>query len=172
MDTLSNTEAKLFLALGNEKSKGIWEEALGSNHEKLDESDSRDKREKWIKSKYLKKEFLTTSESMKDARLVNLELYTAAQQGDLMGVATALARGANVDWRNDQDVGRTPLHALAICPRPDSEEDWMGIECAELLLQNGANMKVLDHSSHNVLDCAVLGSADRHMLEYLSQKFE
>ena len=89
-----------------------------------------------------------------------------------MDVAIALARGANVDWRNDHDGGRTPLHALAICPRPEGDEEWLGIECAELLLQNGANMKVLDHSSHNVLDCAVLGSADRRMLEYLSQKFE
>ena len=123
-------------------------------------------------SKYLKKDFLATSESMGDETKVNMELYEAAKTGNLMEVATALARGANIDWRNDEDGGKTPMHACAICPRIDGQQKWMGIECAELLLQNGANMKLLDHSSHNVLDCAVLGSADRDMVEYLSMKFE
>lgn len=174
MDALSTTEAKLFLALGNKNSNLIWEETLDeqSDREKLSEFDDRDKREKWIKSKYLKKDFLATSESMGDETKVNMELYEAAKTGNLMEVATALARGANIDWRNDEDGGKTPMHACAICPRIDGQQKWMGIECAELLLQNGANMKLLDHSSHNVLDCAVLGSADRDMVEYLSMKFE
>jgi hypothetical protein len=52
----------------------------------------------------------------------------------------------------------------------DKEEEWMGIECAELLLQNGAKVHIRDDSSRSVLDTAVIGSGDHEMIEYLSMK--
>jgi len=116
------------------------------------------------------KDFLASAENMSSQQEANWQLYEAAKCGNLMGIARALAHGADVEWKNDQDGGKTPLHACAVCPRGEGE--WMAIECAELLIQNGAEMKVMDQSSHNVLDCAVLGSADRDMIEYLLSKFE
>ena len=119
----------------------------------------------------MKKEFLAKDDVSRDKS--NRALYEAAKAGDLMGVAEALARGGSVDWKNEDDDGRTPLHACAISNRPEEEgAEWRGIECAELLLQNGARMDVLDHSDHGVLDCAVIRNGDRAMVEYLAQKLE
>lgn len=160
----------MLLALGNENANRIWEQQTLPNLEKPNEFVDRDNREKWIKLKYLGKVFII--DNVVEEEKLNRELYEAAKSANLMGVAAALARGANVEWKNENDGGKSSLHACAIAPRPDGNGEWLGLECAELLLQNGANMKVLDHSDHNVLDCAVLGNADREMVEYLSTKFE
>ncbi|CAB9522769.1 with coiled-coil, ANK repeat and PH domain-containing protein [Seminavis robusta] len=173
LDALSDSEAKLLLALGNEKVNAVWEETLAQQPDrpKLDESADRDTRMKWIKSKYLTKDFMATNGD-KDAETINRELYEAAKEGRVLASVTALAHGADIEWKNDKDGGKTSLHVCAVQPRPSGEVNWYAIECAELLIQNGADMKVLDHSSHNVLDCAVIGNADREMVEYLAKKFE
>jgi hypothetical protein len=71
-------------------------------------------------------------------------------------------------------TGKQPFtlahHACALLKSSDKEEEWKGIECAEMLLQNGAKMHIRDGSSHAVLDTAVIGNADREMIEYLSMK--
>ena len=171
LDALSVTEARLFLALGNENANAIWEELLPSE-DKLDELADRDTRMKWIKSKYLTKDFLALTGTEKDPGRKNRELYEASKNAQLLAVATALAHGADVEWKNEEDGGKTPLHACAVSPRSSDESEWLAIECAELLLQNGATMSILDQSSHNVLDCAVIGNGDREMIEYLSSKLE
>jgi ankyrin repeat protein len=130
----------------------------------------RTSREKWIKSKYLTKEFLAPSDD--DGDECSRKLYEGVKCGDIIAVAKALAHGADVDWKNEQDNGRTALHACAIAPRPGGGASWHGIEIAEILLQNGAKMSELDHSLHNVLDCAVVGNAEREMVEYLASKLE
>jgi Putative GTPase activating protein for Arf len=171
LDTLSDSEARLFLALGNETANKIWEEMLPSG-EKLEESADREKRMKWIKMKYLAGAYLARSETDGNTVAKNLELYEASKRAELMAVATALAHGADVEWKNEEDGGNTALHACATAQRPSDDVEWYGIECAELLFQNGASMSVLNHMSHNVLDCAVIGNRDREMIEYLAQKFE
>jgi ankyrin repeat protein len=159
--------------LGNDKANSIWEETLNQQQdkEKLKEHADRETRVKWIKSKYLTKDFMKFHDKSQNSEAKNRELYEAAKEGKLLAAATALAQGADVEWKNAEDGGKTPLHACAVSQRP-SDGEWLAIECAELLIQNGADMKVLDHSSHNVLDCAVIGNADREMVEYLSTKFE
>ena len=37
-------------------------------------------------------------------------------------------------------------------------------------VQNGAKLDVRDQSTHGVLDSALVGNADREMIEYLSMK--
>ena len=173
LDSLSEPEALLLLALGNDKANRIWEATLEqqAGKEKLNEGADRETRVKWIKSKYLTKDFMAVNGQSTDREVRNRELYEAAREGKLLEAATALAQGADVEWKNEKDGGKTALHVCAISQRP-SDGEWLAIECAELLIQNGADMKVLDHSSHNVLDCAVVGNADREMVEYLSTKFE
>ena len=71
-----------------------------------------------------------------------------------------------MDWVNETDNGRTPLHACVVNSR-DGENDWKGLETAELLIQNGAKIDKKDGSSHSVIDAAIVGNADREMIEYL-----
>lgn len=184
MDALSESEGRLLLALGNDKVNPIWEAGLESQRgwKKPTVDDSRKAKEEWIKSKYQWKGFLevdSSDERDHDDRMeqVNRELYEAASIGNLMGVAEALAHGGSVDWKNHAEGGKTALHACAVSKPPSDDEDWqtgerawLGIECAELLLQNGAKMKALDENHQGPLDCAVIGGAEREMIELLSAR--
>ena len=49
-------------------------------------------------------------------------------------------------------------------------ESWKGVQCAELLIQNGAKMNAEDFDHHKVLDVAVVGGGRREMIEYLSAR--
>ena len=49
--------------------------------------------------------------------------------------------------------------------------EWQGIECAKLMIQNGAKMNaLLDDNHQSPLDCAVIGGAEREMIEFLSMR--
>lgn len=180
---MSDSEARLLLSLGNDKVNPIWEAGLESQRgwKKPTVDDSRKAKEEWIKSKYQWKGFLevdSEDERGHDEReeQVNLELYEAASTGNLMGVAEALAHGGSVDWKNHAEGGKTALHACAVSKHPSDDDstgggdEWLGIECAELLLQNGAKMKALDDNHQGPLDCAVIGGAEREMIEFLSAR--
>lgn len=159
------------LVLGNDNANAIWEKKLPEQQDKVkpNELSDRNTREEFIKNKYLLKAFLENEK--KDN--YDLALYDAIKCGDIHAAARALAHGANVEWKNPDDGGRTPLHVCAILPRPEGDDaEWHGIECAELLLQYGANVDDMDDSSHNVLDCALAGNADREMVEYLTSRLE
>ena len=182
MDALSDSEARLLLSLGNDKVNPIWEAGLESQRgwTKPTGDDDRRAKEDWIKSKYQWKGFLDVDSSdgrNHDERMeqVNRDLYEAASMANLMGVAEALAHGGSVEWKNREAGGKTALHACAVCRHPTDEdsqtgEEWYGIECAELLLQNGAKMKALDDNHQGPLDCAVIGGAEREMIEFLSAR--
>jgi ankyrin repeat protein len=98
------------------------------------------------------------------------ELYEAARKGDVCEVASALAHGGSVEWTNQDDGGKTALHICALGSKPTDDTVWQAVECAELLIQNGAKLNAFDASSHGVLDCALLGSAEVEMVEYLTAK--
>lgn len=102
---------------------------------------------------------------------LGLQLYQAAKKSDMKALAASLARGANVNWRNEDEGGRTPLHVCVLTRRPEDESiKWKAIECVELLLANGADLNALDMDGHNVMDCAVVGGAEREMIEFLTTK--
>mmetsp|Transcript_1867 Transcript_1867/g.2937 ORF Transcript_1867/g.2937 Transcript_1867/m.2937 type:complete len:159 (-) Transcript_1867:204-680(-) len=96
-------------------------------------------------------------------------MYEAAKTGEVLGIARALAHGAVATWKNPDEDSKTALHACAQLKSSDTE-DWKAIECAELLIQNGAKMDTRDKSDHGVLDSALVGNADVAMIEYLSTK--
>jgi len=174
LDALSESEARLILAIGNEKSNAIWEAGTKSQEgwEKPNRNSGRGAKEEWIKSKYLWRGFIEYSDTDGKTHAERedkfcAEMYDAASQGDVLGIATSLAHGAIASWSNPNEDGKTALHVCSLLKTTDTE-DWKAIECAELLIQNGAKIDVRDKQSQGVLDAAVIGNAERDMIEYLS----
>uniref|UniRef100_A0A7S1GLH6 Arf-GAP domain-containing protein n=1 Tax=Cyclophora tenuis TaxID=216820 RepID=A0A7S1GLH6_CYCTE len=168
LDSLSAAEGRLLLAIGNTVANHIWESGLELQQgwTKPTPDASRQLKENWIKSKYQWKGFLEDRGKTYDA---NKTLYDAAGQGNLQALAEALAYGGSVEYRNE--TGKTPLHACAICRKGDDGLDvWKGLECAEMLLQNGAKIDTLDNDTQSVLDYAVIGNGEREMVEFLSAR--
>jgi Putative GTPase activating protein for Arf/PH domain len=191
LDALSQGEAQLFLALGNDKANSIWEQSMATQkgwtkpHPDVD----RKTREEWIKSKYMWKGFLsfddvTALNEKERQNKYDHDLYVAAKNCNVHQIANALAHGGNVDYVNPNEDGRTPLHACVLAMKQQPQDDdndntatttttnsgWFAIEAAELLLQNGAKMSAKDAKLHDVLDSAVIGNADVSIVEYLSHR--
>jgi Putative GTPase activating protein for Arf/Ankyrin repeat len=83
---------------------------------------------------------------------VNLALYTASQQGNLMDIAKALVHGADVHWKNPSNSGETPLHTCMRGNPTHRDSDTFQPECAELLLQYGAKLDAIDDKTQTVWD--------------------
>ena len=90
----------------------------------------------------------------------------------MLAIQEALAKGGNVEWRNNEEGGKTALH-ICVVGQPEDENDmasWKAIQCAELLIQNGAKLTSVDFDQHKALDCAVVGNSRREMIEYLTAR--
>lgn len=188
LDDISDTECRLLLSLGNKIANSIWEAGIGNQHgwKKPAPKDTRKIKEEWITSKYLWKGFLEYSIDKDPELKLCHQMYEAARNADIVLLSEALAKGGKVEWKNEQEGGKTALHICAvssssITPLDESDDDldkqldksdttWLGIECAELLLQNGAKIGALDFEHHTSLDFAVCGNGERAMIEYLSSK--
>ena len=81
-----------------------------------------------------------------------------------------LAELPAIDLEHRSDDDKTALHVCSLSKKEDTEGEWKAIECAELLIQNGAKIDTRDKSSHGVIDLAVIGNADLEMIEYLNMK--
>jgi Arf-GAP with coiled-coil, ANK repeat and PH domain-containing protein len=177
LDSLTKPEARLLLAMGNDRVNSIWEAGVGQQQgwTKPVQGDSRQLKDNWIKSKYQWKGFLDERESSEsetqEKRVLKYSrmLYEAAAKADVMGIAKCMAYGGKVDWKNSDDDDKTALHVCALS-KPTEEGEWMGIESAELLIQNGAKANVMDINTQTALDCAVIGNGEREMVEFLSSR--
>ena len=174
---MTESEARVILAIGNERANAIWEAGTSNQKgwEKPKPDASRKAREEWVKSKYLWRGFLAYKDEDGKTHIEREEkycrdMYKAAKECDVLGIASALAHGAVASWHNQEEEGRTALHTCSLYKMDESESEWKAIECAELLLQNGAKIDSKDKQAHGVLDCALLGNADRQMIEYLSTR--
>ena len=141
LDALSESEAKLILAIGNDNANAIWEEGVESQKgwEKPDVSSGRKAKEEWIKSKYLWRGFLKISDEDGKTREEREEKsskdsYEAAKHGDVLGVARALAHGAVATWKNEDDGNKTALHACTQL-KDENTEDVISQLMAPGLLQ-------------------------------------
>jgi len=164
LDQLSKAEYGLINSLGNTVINSVWEGGVKNQKgwSKPLPTDSRKSKEEWIKSKYMWKGFIHHKEEdggSQDEReaTFNSELYEASRQCDVRAAAEALAKGANVNFVNEDDGGKTPLQACIVSKRGDGE-NWMGIETAELLIQNGANSSACGD---------LLGHAEKEMMQFL-----
>jgi len=179
LDLCSENEYNLLMALGNERANRVWE--AGLHHQKgwtkPPGGAPRKTKEEWIKSKYQWKGFLEyhaedgREQEDREVKFSN-DLYEGARCGDLAMIQEALAKGGSVNWKNEEEGGKTALH-ICVVGQPLDENDmesWKGIECAELLIQNGSKLDAQDFDHHKVLDCAVVGNGRREMIEYLSAR--
>jgi len=175
------------LALGNTMANSIWEAGLSSQKgwEKPTIASPRSTKETYIKSKYQWKGFLEYNaedgqdQEDREAKF-SVDLFRAAGRGDLHRVAELLAKGGSVEWKNPDDGHKTALHACAVggglMSGPLSGDGcnkssvWQGIECAELLIQNGAKLDATDQEMHDILESAICGNACTEMVEYLTAK--
>jgi len=163
--------------MGNDFCNSIWEAGITSQKgwKKPSKDALRREKEEWIKSKYMWKGFIkynsTDGPSQEDRdEKFSRDLYKSAKEGNLFATAEAIAKGANVNWKNEDEGGKTALHICSISKRKDGSE-WKGIETAEFLLQNGAKMDTLDMNHHSVLDIAGLGDSEDDMMEYLTSRY-
>jgi hypothetical protein len=177
LDSLIECEGRLLCSLGNGKVNPIWESGLADQEgwKKPTKDADRPTRENWIKSKYLWKGFLVYEgcDGLSEAECkekYSRNLYEASKQGDVESTAFALAHGGDVHWKNPDEGGKTPLHICTLLKQGENKQDWLAIEIAELLLQNGAKMDAFDMAAHGVLDCALLNGAQIEMVEYLTTK--
>ena len=74
-------------------------------------------------------------------------------------------------WKNAADVQKTALYACVSC-RKDGQKDWKGLETAELLIQNGSKIDTKDSTGQSVIDSAIVGNAEREMVEYLMARIK
>ena len=130
LDSLGEGEARLLLALGNDKVNPIWEGNVAQQRgwTKPTCNANRKERDEWIRSKYQWKGFLVVPESdsvtEEEERILkyNQELIKAAQNANLVAIVHALSHGANVDWKDPNNGGKTALHICTLSKRLEVED--------------------------------------------------
>ena len=140
MDSLTDREARLFLALGNDHMNHIWEKGYSIKlHPKRPDPDSdRTIRDKWIRCKYIEKQFLENCQSKLSKEKNNQNLYESAIVGNVLTMASCIAHGGNVNWKNHNENGKTVLQVCLQSLQDGREGNFF--ECVELLIQNGADI--------------------------------
>lgn len=151
LDRWTNNNLELLTTIGNINSNKIWEELLLSSslspshnltNMKITPHVTRDIREKFIISKYVDHKFIQPSISINDA---NQLLYESSSSGKLLDIIQAIAYGADVNWKNENDEYRSPLHIAC------SQGNVLAVE---LLCQWNADVSSLDSLGKTPLDYA------------------
>uniref|UniRef100_A0A8C1WBS5 Arf-GAP with coiled-coil, ANK repeat and PH domain-containing protein n=1 Tax=Cyprinus carpio TaxID=7962 RepID=A0A8C1WBS5_CYPCA len=149
LDSWEPEQLKLLCVLGNEVINGIYERKPADGLQKPSADSPRQDKEQWIRFKYVEKRFVTRDPDGPDAGELKLQaggrLYKASLSGDLVAMATALAEGAEVNWSNPEQEGRTALIGSAI---------GGSLSACEFLLQNGANVNHRDQHGQGALHAA------------------
>ncbi|ALC39574.1 maker500 [Drosophila busckii] len=139
LDDWSSSHLSVMLAIGNSLANSVWE-ANTRQRNKPTAQATREDKERWIRSKYEAKEFLTPlgTGTHVNAATPGQQLIEAVIRADIKSIVSILANcptevaNANVSAR---DV-RTPL--LLACAIGN-------LAIAQLLIWNGANIKHTDH---------------------------
>ena len=76
------------------------------------------------------------------------DLHWACTRGDLRTVSKLLSQGASVDWFNNKDMGKTPLHKAAETGR------W---DICNMLVKKNANVLAEDKAGNNCIQTANAG---------------
>nr|XP_055053529.1 BAR_ACAPs and ArfGap_ACAP domain-containing protein [Misgurnus anguillicaudatus] len=149
LDSWEPEQLKLQCILGNDVINSIYECNPADGLHKPRPDSSRQDKEQWIRLKYVEKRFVKRQFDLSDAETAKLRagerLYQASLSGDLIAMATALAEGAEVNWSNPEQEGRTALIGSAI---------GGSLLACEFLLQNGANVNLRDQHGQGALHAA------------------
>ncbi|KAL4648479.1 arf-GAP with coiled-coil, ANK repeat and PH domain-containing protein 3-like isoform X1 [Arapaima gigas] len=157
LDSWDPEQLKLLCVLGNDLINGIYEaQATEKGRLKPGPDSERQEKQIWIREKYVEKKFVKEAISpcsgdddsqgvQEERERAGRRLYEAAQQGDLVSMATVLAQRAEVNWSNPEEEGRTPLIATAY---------GGSLLACHFLLQNGANVNQRDQRGQGALHAA------------------
>lgn len=107
LDDWSTEQLSVMAAIGNTMANTIWESNTKEEGKPTPNS-SREEKERWIRAKYLEKEFLKNLPRTVPQRTSLTYLVEGIESGDVARVLLALAHGANVDVPVVD--GRTPVH--------------------------------------------------------------
>jgi len=123
---------QLMKDIGNQNFNKIYESNLGST-KKLEPTSDRAAREKFIRAKYSERQFvISTTVSEGD---LNRRLYSAAEDNKPLHVLLYIAQGANPNFINEEEGGKTPLHIAVF------EGNYV---CTTLLVHNRADPNIQD----------------------------
>ncbi|CAE7348671.1 GIT2, partial [Symbiodinium microadriaticum] len=176
LDKWSAGNTQLLVLIGNARSNAIWEEKLnmstsddedGSPPEskvkdshplKIAPRASRRQREEFIYAKYVRRDFLGGAMTPDESSRL---LYESAREGNLVEMMRAIACGADVNWRNSNDNGKTCLHVAC------AEGNGLAVE---LICQWNVNVDIADSSGKTAIDYSA--EASHTIIESLVRKLE
>ena len=150
--TLDRLEPELYdimAALGNEKVNSLYEAGYKENPEikRANPKSDRTERQKWILAKYVYKAFLVAPEVQdKNTEFVSMKLYESIVANDIMNSMKYLVLGANIDWKNPTDAGKTALLRTI-----EQKQPLMSL----FLLNSNAELTLTDDKGWNALHYAV-----------------
>ncbi|KAI8072662.1 hypothetical protein BC940DRAFT_121563 [Gongronella butleri] len=142
LDKWEKESIEVMLKLGNTAINRIYEEKVPAHMEvfRIQPASSRNERDLWITEKYVKKSFIT-EEAGQDA----LFWASLVEDDNMAGAMQALAKGANVDYKNPDADEQTALHRMV----------QQGNEVAvDFLLQWSANVNEQDIHGYTSLHYA------------------
>lgn len=128
-------------SIGNTVANSVWEANCKGRHKPTSTS-PRDEKERWIRGKYVDKEFLPPPPYV-DIPL-NQQLIDALVREDIRNIVLILghAQAEDITAPYSKDDGRTALHIAAALGN---------VVFVQLLLWYNANVKVVDHEGRNAL---------------------
>lgn len=151
LDAWDRELQKLLLATGNPMAASVFEGAVPDDAERPNAESTREEKQAWIVRKYIDKEFLTPVQ-LPAFSTRERQLASAVLDSDMPLVLNLIARGADLNWKDPENLHLSPLH-LAVT-------EGHGVTC-DLLLQNGATPDIADGSGWTPLHhCAYLNKVD------------
>ncbi|XP_028275584.1 arf-GAP with coiled-coil, ANK repeat and PH domain-containing protein 2-like [Parambassis ranga] len=149
LDSWEAEQLKLLCVLGNDVMNRIYEARCSEEGRVKPRADSpRAEKAAWIKEKYVEKRYVQSGgsgEAQRQKDEARLQLYRASLDGDLVTMAAALAKGAEVNGSIGEEGGRTALIGAAV---------GGSLLACEFLLQNGANVNYRDQRGQGALHAA------------------
>eukprot|EP01114_Cavostelium_apophysatum_P024670 TRINITY_DN972_c0_g2_i1.p1 TRINITY_DN972_c0_g2~~TRINITY_DN972_c0_g2_i1.p1 ORF type:complete len:1016 (-),score=241.85 TRINITY_DN972_c0_g2_i1:3-3050(-) len=143
LDKLDDEIYQFMKFVGNEKANKIWEAEVPASVKRPEARDDRAKKERWIRSKYVTKEFLPKKRH--DADALGQQLFAAVSKNDLLAAMTYAAQGGDLNYVNKSEELRTPLHKASVEGH---------LLCAAWLVQSGVSIDMRDAGNLTALDLA------------------
>jgi len=157
--TLDRWEPQIFQLMkfiGNENTNRIYEANLPPDFVKIPPNADRTTREDFIFAKYKHKKFVQPTDGM-SVEEISKQLYLVASTSDndeamVPTLLALLAFGGSINWTNPEQSGTTALHFFA------ADGNLIGLE---LLIQNGADLRITDTNGWTALHYAALSDRTR-----------